>query len=94
MELKLQQLKDLYYDTEHIFEKQLTEEEWVNQNKPHIWWRVEVNENLMVLTDCGYGRIALFDGDKLIESSKASIITDTVVVMDKNYYPVTKYIWR
>lgn len=94
MEAKLQQLKNIYQDTDHIFEKQLTNEEWLLQNKPHIWWCVEVSENLMVLTDCAYGRIALFDGDKLIESSKASIVTDTAVVMDKNYYPVTKYIWR
>jgi hypothetical protein len=94
MQLKLQQLKNIYYDTEHIFETILTTQEWILQNKPHIWWCVEINENLMVLSDSAYGRIALFDGDKLIGSSKASIVTDTVIVMDKNYYPVLKYIWR
>jgi hypothetical protein len=94
MQLKLQQLKDIYTDTNHIFETILTNEEWLSQNKPHIWWRVEIDGDLMVLSDSSYGRIALFNGEKLIESSKTLIVTDNVVIIDKNYYPVLKYIWR
>jgi len=92
--VKLNQLKKIYSKHDHLFEKQISVEEWEKLNKPCIWWTVEIDGEYNVLLDIAHDRIALFKNDEYIDSSKVAIISDNIVVLDKNYYPVKKYIWR
>ncbi len=59
----------------------------------HDWVIVERDMNLIVWFDRGYGLIALTDG-KTVETGCYSIVTPNIVVLDKDYYGATKYIWR
>lgn len=62
-------------------------------NQTHDWKIVEREMNLIVWFDEGYGLLALTDGIK-VESGNLSIVTDEVIILDKNYYGTKKYIWR
>lgn len=59
----------------------------------HDWKIVEREMNLIVWFDESYGLLALTDGVK-VESGNLSIVTNDVVILDKNYYGTKKYIWR
>lgn len=61
----------------------------------HDWIIVEdsLADNLVVWFDKAYGLIALANG-QTVETGRYSIVTNTVVVLDKDYYGTTKYIWR
>ena len=61
----------------------------------HDWIIVEDSlvDNLVAWFDRGYGLLAVTDG-KTVETGYHSIVTPSIVVLDKDYYGTTKYIWR
>ena len=73
-----------------------TDEPWEDT---HDWIIVEDSlvDNLVVWLDRGLGLpnglLAVTDG-KTVEMGYHSIVTPSIVVLDKDYYGTTKYIWR
>lgn len=73
----------------------LSLEEWEAQGKPKMWETVESKGEYEVQIDSGYGYMRLMKfGLEVEEAYNGIIVHDNVVVLDKDLYGVTKYIWR
>jgi hypothetical protein len=72
-------------------------DEWQAKGKPHEWEMVEEKDVhgrcFRVYVDYGHGKIALTEEGKLVRHGKDFLSTDDVVVLEKEYYGVRKYIW-
>lgn len=68
-----------------------TSQPWANT---HDWVVAEVSDEFVVWLDNGYGIIALTKGDKLVDYGNYICRCDDVVVLDRDCYGVSKYIWR
>lgn len=93
---RLAQLEKLKHIAEkHVisFNKQSLEV-WQAEDKPANWIAVETNRQYTVYVDHSYGWLALFDNNTLLCSGKETMYDcGGVVVLDKEYYSASKYIW-
>ena len=67
---------------------------------PYVWSHAETSGPYTVLRDHSYGLLALFQGDELLAVGKDHIFPSawtsdpvSIVVLDRDYYGVHKYIW-
>jgi hypothetical protein len=67
---------------------------WIKEGKPRTWAIVEEYQNYKVLEDSSYGLIALFDSEELVDIHTQFITYINIVVLDKHYYNLSKYIWH
>jgi len=100
---KLNKLRSLWEDRTnnsftdrfpHIEDRPMSQEEWEDEGCPHTWKLLEVNGEYSVVVDTSYWMMFLFKNDEIISYGEHIIITENVVVMDKNHYEISKYIWR
>jgi len=68
-------------------------ENWNKLRQPYLWEIVEEKDDCKVVLDTAYGHIALFKNDILLDISSRSIVLEDVVVLDKEAYSSSKYIW-
>ncbi len=86
----------------HILSSDASPElDWAAAGHPHIWTRAEISVHAGKATevwiDSGWGILAVVIDGKLVRHAPGSaheIILPDVVVLDKDYYNTTKYIWR
>lgn len=71
----------------------LSVETWSNSGKPYVWCKVEEKGDYVAFRDSGYGQMAVFKGDCLLGWGRESIVTDEVVMLDKDYYSAAKWLW-
>lgn len=86
--------KHLFYDN---FDNRLKLDEWKLNDYPRPWVKVEEDEHIIVYVDCGYGSLGLAKKNnpkEIILEGKYSIIMDNIVILDKDYYGTSKYIWK
>jgi hypothetical protein len=68
---------------------------WNKNGKPFEWQLVESDGDHHVYVDTGYGWMALFNGETLVDITLSHVMTSNdVVVLHRGYYGVTKYIWK
>ena len=67
--------------------------EWEELGRPYHWEIVEEKYDYKVALDSAYGHIALFKNDSLLDVTSRTIILEDIVVLDKDYYSTSKYIW-
>jgi hypothetical protein len=90
---QLQKLKGIA-ENHIISDSQQNISAWVADGKPANWIEVETNGNYTVYVDHSYGWLALFDNNTLLCWGKETMYDcGGVVVLDKEYYSASKYIW-
>lgn len=73
----------------------LTVAAWVQLGSPYAWEFVGVLKSYTAFKDSGYSAIALFDKDELLGATHGTeITTPKVILLDKEYYGLPKYLWR
>lgn len=97
MEKKLQQLRKKLSDYPHV-ERIIPEDVneidlWEQQGRPYSWVTAEKKNGYEVLEDYGHGWLAVFKNEKLLGVGKDKIALKNVVVLDKRYYGIKKYLW-
>jgi hypothetical protein len=76
------------------FEPEINLDNW---NNTHDWVAVESDGEYIVWLDQGYGLLALTKGEELCGQVGKYFIQDNkgkVTVLDRDYYGVSKYIWK
>lgn len=70
-------------------------EHWNSSGRPYLWLKVEdaVCGIFTVYKDLTCGYLLLFKNNEIIGKGTDSVITDEVIVLDKDYYSCSKYIW-
>ena len=70
-------------------------EHWEEAGRPYLWLKVEeaVCGIFTVYIDLAYGYLLLFKSNEILGKGIDSVITDEVIVLDKDYYGCSKYIW-
>lgn len=77
---------------------------WVAEGRPRIWCIVESTifvgggETYHAAVDFGYGRMALFHGDKLVQETASDVIVyrfgkASVVMVNQDYYGAPGYLY-
>lgn len=73
----------------------LTVAAWEQLGRPYVWEFVGVLKSYTAFKDNGYGVMALFGKDELLGTTRGVILTTPkVVLLDKEYYNLPKYLWR
>ena len=69
---------------------------WTDRGSPHSWVEVEKSGRYTVFADVGYGWLVIFKDDSYLGRGMREItgIDAEIVVLDKEYYRVSKYIWK
>ena len=61
---------------------------WLRMNKPYCWTQETKHDNATAYVDVGYGYIALFENDVLIDASRNSFVMGKHYVVFGNDYEV------
>lgn len=77
------------------------QERWENEGRPHIWITAETQDGYEVQVDKAYGGVRLLIGNEIVAVGNTMLTyshTDAttkveIVVLDKEYYCVSKYLW-
>lgn len=71
-------------------------EEWKLASGPSCWEFADQDKDVTVLLDWGYGNMAVFIEDRFIAIVRDVYVDpdSRFVVLDKDVYGLTKYIWR
>jgi hypothetical protein len=104
LETHMQQVQErqMYFkvgDSPHVYIETvpLTIDQWIAAGRPYNWTleeRLMVKGRLIeVLIDVGYGGIALFINGTFAAFGKKNIVFEDLVILDKEYYQVSKLIW-
>lgn len=72
---------------------------WEQAGRPRIFIPVEQEDGYTVVIDYGYSYMVLFKGNKICGTGKNEIIPygesiHNIIVLDKEYYNINKYIWK
>jgi len=78
----------------HLPDLNYSQEEWEDAGEPHTWKIAEIEGEYTVIIDTSYWYMILFKNDEIIGSGEHEIISDNIVVLDKSYWEVFKYIWK
>lgn len=90
----LEQLKKAFKEFPHdTIDEDEDYKEWEKQGKPYWWGLAETEGKYSVYMDYGYGNLAVFSDGELIGYGLRKIITKEVVVLHRDYYETSKYIW-
>jgi hypothetical protein len=95
-------VKELVFDSiEKCREKGIDESEaWEKAGRPILWCTVEKEYDygeFVAQVDIGYGAVRLIKDGKEIARGKHAAISGNnarVIVLDKEYFGLEKYIWR
>ena len=69
--------------------------DWEKADKPRMWLSVEKLDDYEVQIDVGYGGVRLLKNNlEIARTNQTEIIQDDIIVIDKEYYSATKYIWK
>jgi len=68
--------------------------DWEEAGRPHCWVHVEKEGEYSVEVDMPYGAIRLLKNGREVRRGKWGIFMKKIVVLDKDYYGVHKYIWH
>ena len=95
----LKALQEAYKAYQHIMlspeGEDITTDEWENSGRPCMWNLAEEKDGYKLFDDLGYGYMALFKDDELLEvTSHDQIVTNDVVAVNDQYYGVTNRIFR
>ncbi len=71
---------------------------WIKDGRPDVWVKVEslLSEDVLyeVEVNVAYGGIRLLQDNDVVSSGKYEAISDTMIALDKEYYGLSKYLWR
>jgi hypothetical protein len=97
------QIQAVYTDKSHRILQNISEksdlEAWDKAGRPHEWECVEIVEHsdrkkYRVWVDYAYGKIALTVDGKLVQYGKDFLSHEgSVIVLEKEFYGVKKYLW-
>lgn len=59
----------------------------------HCWNVVEEKNDYTALVDSGHGHVALFKQEELLGVGRFNVEAEFCVLLDKDYYGITKYLW-
>lgn len=106
---KKPEIKNLFFESKEAMLEDFPENDdkfivdtWNKKGRPFLWVKVEEKDNFAVYVDYAYGGLMLKYKGKEIGRGKDNIqfITENisaldkdVVVLDKDYYNVKKYLW-
>lgn len=90
----IEELNERFQDDSNINWFEHSVEEWLELGKPRMWKFCEKDGDLSVFVDMAFGRLALFSEEKLIGDGKFEVTSKVAVVLDKDYYGTSKYIWK
>jgi len=97
MEMK-REIGVFVYDSVEEGKKAWPQERWENEGMPHVFCKVESSEDgYEVQLDGAYGSLRLLYKGEAIAVGRnmiSGIIGHEIVVLDREYYGVSKYIWR
>ena len=98
MEKLLEILESAYKTRQHIMlspeGEDITINEWENSGKPCMWSLAEEKDGYKLFDDLGYGYMALFKDNELVEvTSHNQIVTNDVVAVENQYYGITNRIF-
>ena len=75
----------------------MSPKEWENKSKPYLWHEVERDDirNIVVFADDGHGALLVIkNGEELyIDLSGKQIILEDMVILDRDYWGTSSYIW-
>lgn len=90
---KIYELNAVYEKNEIVLSADETDV-WVSKGRPCQWVLVETDDVYSVYEDVAYGRMALFINDSLVSHGMHMCSTQDIVVLHKEYFGVSKYIWK
>lgn len=87
-----------FYKDQHIFvsskeELKTRKETWKLDGEPHVWMLEENNFVYEVWKDVAYNQIILLKNGNAVNHGVNIITFGNVIVVDKNYFDVSKYLW-
>lgn len=94
-----QRRKEYNFDSFEKGREEWPQERWESEGKPHIWITAETQGGYEVQVNTAYGGIRLLLNDEIVavgDTMATYINSDNsieVVVLDKEYYGVSKYLW-
>ena len=75
-------------------ENAMSQDEWIAASRPFIWSLIETKEKYSLYADEAYGLLALFSNGMLIKATTSNIFGhENILVLDKHYYGLNKYLW-
>lgn len=94
--VKLEALVNANKDYKHIWYTDSSLDaisKWTELGKPRMWYLVATSGEYTLYDDRGYGLMALFKGDELVNMGKHAIVTNEVVAIQNEYYGTTNRIF-
>ena len=95
-------IKDITFDSIEQQRKEWPQKRWEDEGRPRMWCKVEeitkmAGKTYKAEVDTAYGAVRISLNDEVIGMGKWAVTTnkkdEPVVLLDRDYYGVEKYIW-
>lgn len=91
----IESVKEVFKDSLEVdvIKSSNTPYDWVALGMPIVLEEVETANGYSAVFDQAYGLLYLFKGDECIARGKRELATEHCVMLDKEYYSSSKYLW-
>ena len=86
----LETLKRQYPNSLWKESQRLSLDDWKTAGKPYIWEIVQIYKGYYLLSDQGYGKLALYKDGAVISTSNSGIVNDSNMIGLGEYYGFEK----
>lgn len=93
-EQQQESIRQMQPNRPHVFNVDLSLDEWERANRPAVWNVAEASGKWTVVIDQGYGLIGLLCNDRCVEIARNTVVYGDIVALDRNYYGSSGYLYK